>query len=163
MSQLESHLNSSEVNLKSIVKITTDSSETELDDLFLSNDFSKLNLLSGISILRPKTEIKGQQSQQTLENKCFEEATKRLKFYMEALNEHIIRIIESESEEFLQVSGKLERLKDMMAHLKESVRDFHKVFQHEKDQTSQVFTYLGQQYKELVTLIREKEDLEQLV
>lgn len=114
------------------MKVTSESSEAELDDLFLSNDYSKNTLINGISIIKQKQD----QSQIILENKCFDEATKRLKLYVESLNEHIIQIIESESEEFLQVSGKLERLKDMMGHLRESVREFHKVFQNEKEQTS---------------------------
>ena len=76
------------------------------------------------------------------ETKCLEEATKRLKQYLDVLKDHIIKIVETESDEFLSVSNKLEGFKSVLNDLKDSIRDFNVIFQDEKQQTSQVFTYL---------------------
>ena len=48
----------------------------------------------------------------------------RLKTYLESLNDHIVKIVESESDEFLTVAQKLEAFKTMLRDLKDSVGDF---------------------------------------
>jgi len=44
---------------------------------------------------------------------------------LEQLNEHIIKIVESESDEFLMVATKLESFKDILGDLKDSMKEFH--------------------------------------
>ena len=48
-----------------------------------------------------------------------------MKLYLEALNEHIIKIVESESDEFLSVASKLENFKDVLGDLKDSVKEYY--------------------------------------
>ena len=46
----------------------------------------------------------------------------RLKAYLEQLNDHIIRIVESEADEFLQVAAKLEHFKTILSDVKEATK-----------------------------------------
>ena len=48
------------------------------------------------------------------------------------LKDHIIKIVETESDEFLSVSNKLEGFKSVLSDLKDSIRDFNVIFQDEK-------------------------------
>ena len=59
------------------------------------------------------------------ETKCVEQAAARLKAYISGLNEQIVRIVESESDEFLTVAAKLEAFKAILAELKAALTDFH--------------------------------------
>lgn len=61
-----------------------------------------------------------------------QQAASRLKIYIEHLNEHIIEIVESESDEFLAVASKLESFKIILSDLKTGMREFHKEFKSEK-------------------------------
>lgn len=44
------------------------------------------------------------------------------------LKDQIIRIVEAESDEFIQVSSKLEGFNLVLSDLKESIKDFHHIF-----------------------------------
>ena len=98
-----------------------------------------------------------------IESKCLDQANKRLKGYIEQLNEHIIKIVESEADEFLSVAGKLDSFRHVLTDLKDASKDFQRRFGVEKDNTVKIFRYLGQRYEELQTLISEKEKLIRLI
>ncbi|CDW83466.1 ldlcp-related protein [Stylonychia lemnae] len=163
VSQLESHLNHVELSIKKQIKVHSKSTDAELDDLFLSEDFNKHLLINNIQILKQFNAKLSSNDLENIENQCFDQATNRLKTYLELLNEHIIKIIESESDEFLQVAAKLESFKDILGDLKDSVKDFHSAFKNEKTQTQDIFAYMQQQYEELNIIIYEKEKLQNLV
>jgi hypothetical protein len=48
------------------------------------------------------------------------------------LKDHIIKIVETESNEFLKVAAKLDGFKMHLIDLKESIKDFQKLFSNEK-------------------------------
>ena len=90
-------------------------------------------------------------------------ASDRLKQYIEELNDHIVKIVESESEEFLEVGSKLECFRKVLTELKEGLKTFHQRFTFEKGRTEQALGYLESQYSELSAMVAEKERLESLV
>jgi hypothetical protein len=55
VSKLESHLNQTELQVKSQLRIANTSDDAELDDLFLSPEFQKSTLISTMPILRTQT------------------------------------------------------------------------------------------------------------
>ena len=58
-----------------------------------------------------------QREQEATEVKSLTAATQRLKVYIEQLNEHIVKIVESESDEFLTVASQLENFKITLTDL----------------------------------------------
>lgn len=44
------------------------------------------------------------------------------------LKDHIIKIVETESDEFLKVAAKLHGFKSILSDLKDSIKDFQKLF-----------------------------------
>ena len=121
VSQLESHLNSSQSTLLSTLRISSTSPDESLDDLFLAPTFTPKQLITNIPALRGNPLTRDTES---LETKCLSQASIRLRAYIEGLNTHIVKIIESESDEFLQVVAHLEGFKVALNDLKEDVRGF---------------------------------------
>jgi hypothetical protein len=66
-----------------------------------------------------------------------------LKAYLESLNDHIVKIVESESDEFLTVAQKLESFKSILRDLKDSMSDFKSRFSSQKESTWQVLGYMA--------------------
>ena len=52
VSQLESHLNSGETQLRHQLRVHREASDTELDDLFLAEGYSKGALVATMPVLR---------------------------------------------------------------------------------------------------------------
>ena len=86
-----------------------------------------------------------------------------MKVYIEQLNDHIVHIVESESDEFLAVASKLESFKVILSDLKSAMKEFHKNFASEKERAEEVFLYLTSQYAELKAMVDEKKKLAYLV
>lgn len=74
-----------------------------------------------------------------------------------------MKIVESESDEFLNVASKLEHLQTYLTTLKQSFKDFHTSFALEKTRTKDMLDYMGKQWEELSENIKEKQELENLV
>eukprot|EP00347_Sterkiella_histriomuscorum_P008964 403343057 len=172
VSQLESHIYQIELALKRQLKVSTESADAELDDLFLQKTFDIKTLVTNIPILRTfsckdtisqKSTTQGNQDQEQIENQLLDQASKRLKLYLEALNEHIIKIVESESDEFLSVASKLENFKDVLGDLKDSVKEYYQIFKTEKGDAIETFSFLQQQYSELESVVNERDQLERLI
>ena len=75
VTQLESHLNSNELTLLQSLKISPNSTDAHLDDLFLTDTFSKTSLIDHFTLIRsvPNDDL------ETLETTCLTQANKRLK------------------------------------------------------------------------------------
>jgi hypothetical protein len=82
VSQLESHLNQSETTLKAQLRIDPTTPDHHLDELFLVDTFSHHSLLSNLPILRRKVGDDNDENY-SLESKCLEQASHRLKQYIE--------------------------------------------------------------------------------
>ena len=137
VSKLETHLNQNELAFQTQIRITSNSDDTELDDLFLGERGTGRELLEQVPVLRQLNEESAE-----VETKCLKQASTRLKAYLETLNEQIVKIVESESDEFLLVASKMDGFKGHMRDVKEAMLDYQTHFASEKAHTSQILTYL---------------------
>ena len=74
--------------------------------------------------------------------KQVESATGRLRQYLEVLTNQIVKIVEKESDSFMDVASKLDGFRQILTDLKDSHTDFHVNFVSEKAKTQQVYAYL---------------------
>ena len=75
-----------------------------------------------------------------------EAATGRLRQYLEVLTNQIVKIVEKESDSFMDVASKLDGFRQILSDLKDSHTDFHGNFVSEKAKTQQVYAYLLEQH-----------------
>lgn len=95
--------------------------------------------------------------------KQVEESTVHLKNYLEVLTNQIVKIVEKESDSFMDVASKLDGFRQILTDLKESHTDFHSNFVSERAKTERVYSYLLEQHASLQQMIEEREELATLV
>jgi len=95
VSRLQDRIDKSATHLDRL-RINDQSADTYLDDIFLAKEFDKLLFIEGFPVVQlEETEDTSQ------EYKVLDRSLKRLKQYLDSLKEHIVSIVEQESEEFL--------------------------------------------------------------
>jgi len=91
--------------------------------------------------------------------KCLKQASARLRLYIEQLNDQIVKIVESEADEFLTVGAKMEGVKSFLSDLKESQRNFQKEYSSQRHHAESILTYLSKQYAELKEMLEQRQQL----
>ena len=126
------------------MKIVPSISDDDLDILFLSSGFDKAEILTLLS-----TTNHDSSPLQDTHLKQIETAIARLKKYLEVLTNQIVKIVEKESDSFMDVASKLDGFRQILTDLKDSHNDFHMNFVNEKGKTDKVYGYLVEQYTQL--------------
>ena len=110
LSNLDNNLRSSELDFVKTLKITNESTNSDLDQLFLEKGFSKMNLLTSATQTLSVTNYDDNEEQNALLTRL-EQAQVRLRDYLDTLREQIVAIVEVESEGFLRVAARLDGFK----------------------------------------------------
>lgn len=173
VNRLELHLHVEEREFCKVLQITPEITDEALDKLFLSDTFDRFKLLKHLSVTNikiPDVSSKrathttfDQEDLQDFYLKQVEQATKRVKNYLEVLTNQIVKIVEKESDSFMDVASKLDGFRQILTDLKDSHTDFHQNFVSEKAKTDQVYGYLLEKQAVLQEMINERNELKMLV
>ena len=126
----------------------------------MRDDFDRCKMLKQLSITNlvetktsGKQQNEGSDDTQDSQLRMVEKATVRTKQYLETLTNQIVKIVEKESDSFMDVASKLDGFRQILSDLKDSHTDFHASFVSEKAKTEQVYGYLLEQHALLQDMI----------